>query len=84
MDNPQELVNQIDALLERLQAVVEVSAFAELSQPMEELERAMAKKAFADARFAWLANLADAGRLVGSTRTVDYLTHTLEDRKSVV
>lgn len=78
MDNPQELVNQIDALLERLQAVVEVSAFAELSQPMEELERAMAKKAFADARFAWLAHLADAGRLVGSTRTVDYLTHALD------
>ncbi|AGF71267.1 hypothetical protein A605_01265 [Corynebacterium halotolerans YIM 70093 = DSM 44683] len=51
--------------------------FAAIRGDLERLERAMSTKAAVDASFAWLADLHSAGRLVGSTRTVDYLTDGL-------
>ena len=51
--------------------------FDDVAAGIEELERVMAGKARIDAAFAWLADEHGAGKLVGSSNTVDYLTTTL-------
>lgn len=74
------LVDQVAYALEQLREVVaEPSAlpFHELRPEMERLETAMNDKALIDASFAWLADLHDAGRVVGSSSTTDYLVEKL-------
>ncbi|WIM73015.1 hypothetical protein QP028_04735 [Corynebacterium suedekumii] len=41
------------------------------------LEKTMNAKAYVDASFAWLAERSDAGRLVGSSRPIDFLITAL-------
>ena len=52
-------------------------AFAAVHPSFEALETAMNHKAAIDASFAWLANLHEAGRMVGSTSTTQYLREKL-------
>ncbi|QGU05219.1 HNH endonuclease signature motif containing protein [Corynebacterium comes] len=51
--------------------------FDDVAAGMKDLEQVLAAKARIDAAFAWLADHHTAGRLVGSTNVVDYLTTTL-------
>ncbi len=51
--------------------------FDEIAPLMERLEKAVAGKSYLDAAFAFIAEQAEAGRRVGSTKAVDYLTGRL-------
>lgn len=75
-----DLVNQAEqALTDLAELLAEPDAlpFPAIREDLERLERAMTAKASVDTAFAWLADLHSAGRLVGSTRTVDYLVEKL-------
>lgn len=52
-------------------------AFHEVAADFERLEQAVTGKTYVDAAFVHIAETADAGRRVGSTRVVDYLTKKL-------
>jgi hypothetical protein len=75
-----EAVAQIEAGLAVLSDVMadpsQVS-FDEVADSFEQLEKAINTKARVDAAFAWLAERAEAGRLVGSVSVLEYLTRTL-------
>ncbi len=74
------LVDQAEGALSglaELMAEPDALTFAAIRGDLERLERVMSAKATVDAAFTWLADLHSAGRLVGSTRTVDYLTEKL-------
>ena len=51
--------------------------FNELRAAFEKLEATVAKKALLDAYFAQAAAQADAGRIVGSSKTIQYLMQVL-------
>ncbi len=75
-----DLIKQVTTGLEGLAGIManpESVAFASVRASFEELEAAMNRKAAIDASFAWLANLHEAGRLVGSTSTSQYLREKL-------
>lgn len=75
-----DLISQVTTGLEGLAAIMaspESVAFASVRASFEELEVAMNRKAAIDASFAWLANLHEAGRVVGSTSTTQYLREKL-------
>lgn len=52
-------------------------AFDEVREHFERLEQVVAGKSYLDAAFVFIAQEADAGRRVGSTKVVDYLTKKL-------
>ncbi|WP_042440531.1 HNH endonuclease signature motif containing protein [Corynebacterium halotolerans] len=73
-------VDQIEAGLAGLAGhLVDPSAvaFDEIREHFERLEQVVAGKSYLDAAFAFIAQEADAGRRVGSTKVVDYLTKRL-------
>ncbi|MDO5668679.1 MAG: DUF222 domain-containing protein [Corynebacterium sp.] len=51
--------------------------FEDVAESFEELETVLAGKAALDASFAWVADKADAGRRVGSSRSFEYLIKRL-------
>lgn len=75
-----EYITQATEALSSLAEVMRDPAavdFTSVREEFEQLEEAMKDKAAIDAAFAWLAQLNDAGRLVGSTHPVDYLVKNL-------
>ena len=76
----QEAVDQIEAGMSALSALMadpSLVSFDEVAGEFERLEQALVARGRVDAAFAWLAESADAGRLVGSTNVIDYLTAQL-------
>ena len=66
-------VEQIEAGLAQLTALMSDPAsldFDAVAGSLEKFEEVMAAKGLIDAAFAWLADRTDAGRLVGSVRTL--------------
>lgn len=77
----QEAVDQIEAGMSALSALMSdpsLVSFDEVAGEFERLEQALVSRGRVDAAFAWLAESADAGRLVGSTNVIDYLTAQLD------
>lgn len=73
-------VEQIEAGLAQLTALMSDPAsldFDAVAGSLEKFEEVMAAKGLIDAAFAWLADRTDAGRLVGSVRTLEYLVKRL-------
>lgn len=80
-EKAEQAVAQIAAGLETLSSLMAdptTVAFDDVAESFEELESVTARKAVLDATFAWLADRSDAGRRVGSARTLEYLTRKLE------
>lgn len=78
--NVREAVDQIQAGMSSLSALMadpSLVSFDEVAGEFERLEQALVVRGRVDAAFAWLAESADAGRLVGSTNVIDYLTAQL-------
>lgn len=75
------LVRQIDdalAGLADIMAAPDAVAFPSERENFERLEKALARKSAIDAAFAYLADLHQAGRLVGGVSTADYLAANLD------
>lgn len=75
-----DLVAQVDFALRELADLMSNPAtihFATDQPAFEALERASEHKAAIDATFAWIADMHDAGNLVGSSSTLDYLVKAL-------
>lgn len=74
-----EVANVVAAMnrLRTLMHNVDGVEFSTTHQHFEELERALDTKATIDAAFAFVADRAEAGRMVSSTRTIDYLMKRL-------
>ena len=75
-----QLVDQIDAAmttLADLMAEPDHVDFHSVRADFIRLEKTMNAKAYVDASFAWLAERSDAGRLVGSSRPIDFLITAL-------
>lgn len=76
----QQAVAQIEAGLTVLSGVMadpSAVSFDEVADSFEKLEKVLNTKAHLDAAFAWLAERAEAGRLVGSVSVLEYLTRNL-------
>ena len=75
-----DLVTQIDDALSGLAEIMatpDAVAFSSEREHFERLEKALARKSAIDASFAYLADLHQAGRLVGGVNTSDYLARNL-------
>lgn len=76
----QQAVEQIREGLSALSLIMAEPAavpFDDIAESFEELETVVAAKAALDAAFAYAAERSDAGRRVGSTRVLEYLTRKL-------
>lgn len=74
------LVDQaVDALAQLAAAMSDPSSldFEDVRDGVIKLETITGSKSTVDAAFAWIAERSNAGRLVGSTRSIEYLTKTL-------
>ncbi|GAB2508354.1 HNH endonuclease [Corynebacterium atrinae] len=74
------LVDQAVSAMAQLASVMSDPSsldFEAVREGMVKLESITGAKSTADAAFAWIAERSNAGRLVGSTRSVEYLTKTL-------
>ncbi|MDR7330857.1 HNH endonuclease signature motif containing protein [Corynebacterium guangdongense] len=78
-------MTQIDDALSGLAEVMatpDAVAFSSEREHFERLEKALARKPAIDAAFAYLADLHQAGRLVGGVTTADYLAGRLDISRS--
>lgn len=76
----EQAVAQIEtglAMLSGMMSDPSVVSFDEVADSFEKLEKVLNTKAHLDAAFAWLAERAEAGRLVGSVSVLEYLTRNL-------
>lgn len=80
-----DLVDQVENGLNglaQIMATPDTVAFAHEREHFERLERILAQKPVIDAAFAYLANLHQAGRIVGGVRPEDYLSKNLDISRS--